>query len=231
MVYGLVPVFTGEILDNESYVWYEKIRYYLCGKNNQEAIKMKKYFLVLIVMIIAVPISLQASESTLISGEIESGGFGGPVVKLTRINGDFTAMIGGRGAWIINNTIAIGGGGYIGATNLGKVIEGQSYDIILSYIGADLEVIFYSDRILHFTVDTLIGGGSLVYNTGGSSADDDSFFVIEPTVNLELNIATWARLCTGLGYRLTIGCDDLQDISDRDVSGLTASIMIKFGKF
>ncbi len=99
----------------------------------------------------------------------------------------------------------------------------------MSYFGADLEVIFYSDRLLHFTVDTLIGGGSLVYNTGGSSPDEDSFFVIEPTVNLELNIATWARLCTGLGYRLTIGCDDLQDISDRDVSGLAASIMIKFG--
>ena len=41
-----------------------------------------------------------------------SGGFGGPVLKITRINDVFGLMVGGRGGWIYKHTYAIGGGLY-----------------------------------------------------------------------------------------------------------------------
>jgi hypothetical protein len=43
--------------------------------------------------------SASAQESTLISGDIESGGFDGPVIKVTNINGEHAMIIGDRGGY------------------------------------------------------------------------------------------------------------------------------------
>ena len=56
---------------------------------------MKK--LVLLLVIVCTFSSL-AQEKTLINGEIESGGFGGPVLKVTNINGENAVMVGGLAA-------------------------------------------------------------------------------------------------------------------------------------
>ena len=52
-----------------------------------------------------------AQDEQLVSGKIESGGFGAPVWKITQINGETAMLTGGRGGWIINHTFVIGGGG------------------------------------------------------------------------------------------------------------------------
>jgi hypothetical protein len=57
-------------------------------------------------------VSVAAQEETLFKGDIQTGGFGGPVIKLTRINDQGALMVGGRGGWIINHCLALGGGGY-----------------------------------------------------------------------------------------------------------------------
>lgn len=54
----------------------------------------------------------RGQEQTLIKSDVEHSGFGGPVVKATRIHDQGALMVGGRGGWIINHTLAIGGGGY-----------------------------------------------------------------------------------------------------------------------
>jgi len=48
-------------------------------------------------LVIVFTLPLLAQEATLINGEIESGGFGGPVLKVTSINGENAVMVGGRG--------------------------------------------------------------------------------------------------------------------------------------
>lgn len=76
-----------------------------------------KYALFLLFAIITLPVFAQ--EQTLIgSGEIENGGFGGPVVKVTSINGESAVFVGGRGGWIINHTFVLGGAGYGLVTNV-----------------------------------------------------------------------------------------------------------------
>jgi hypothetical protein len=70
---------------------------------------MKK---IVVLLVFVFTFSAFAQETTLINGEIESGGFGGPVLKVTSINGENAVMIGGRGGWIINHSLVLGGGGY-----------------------------------------------------------------------------------------------------------------------
>jgi hypothetical protein len=51
-------------------------------------------------------------EETLISGGIDSGGFGALVFKFSGVNDQFAGFAGARGGWIINHQFVVGGGGY-----------------------------------------------------------------------------------------------------------------------
>ena len=45
-----------------------------------------------------------AQQRTLISGDIESGGYGAPVVKISWLNGEAAVVVGAQGGWIINHS-------------------------------------------------------------------------------------------------------------------------------
>lgn len=69
-------------------------------------------YLVFVIMLISFATKMAAQDETLFKGDIETGGFGGPVVKYTSIYNQKALMVGGRGGWIINHSFVIGGGGY-----------------------------------------------------------------------------------------------------------------------
>ena len=179
--------------------------------------------------------AVQAQEETLIRGNIESGGFGGPVVKFTEIKDEFGLLVGGRGGWIINHTFVIGGGGYGLATQNIKAdfvdFKGRRPYLEMGYGGLELEYIHNSSKLFHFSVQALIGAGGATYNNGSSKSDsDDAFFIAEPGVNAMLNIATVFRIGLGVSYRFVSGVD-LNDLSDEDLRGPSAVLTFKFGQF
>lgn len=165
------------------------------------------------------------NEETLISGDIESGGCGGPVVKLSGVNNTFAVFIGGRGGWIINHTFLIGGGGYGLVTD----VFVSSNKLHMGYGGLWAEYIINSDSLVHFTIGTLIGMGSAHYDPEGS--DQQSYFVLEPEANVELNVVQFFRVCAGVSYRLTIGFSGLTGLNDTALNGLSANLFFKFGYF
>ncbi|MBI4501521.1 MAG: hypothetical protein HY700_10200 [Gemmatimonadetes bacterium] len=59
----------------------------------------------------ATPLTGQEPES-LVGNTVSHGGFGGPVLRFTELNGQFGIMLGGHGGWIINHRFVIGGGAY-----------------------------------------------------------------------------------------------------------------------
>jgi hypothetical protein len=178
-----------------------------------------------------------AQEETLINGNIESGGFGGPAVKITRINGEGAVLVGGRGGWIINHTFVLGGGGY-GLVNdvsakAPDVFNGFRY-IDMGYGGLDLEYIAASDRLVHLSIGLLVGGGGVRYKNE-LTADDhrsaDGFFVAEPSLTVNLNVTRFFRIGAGASYRYVNGVSGGGVTSDADLSGTSAMIILKFGKF
>ena len=175
-----------------------------------------------------------AQDEQLISGKIESGGFGGPVWKVARVNGETAFLSGGRGGWIINHAFVIGGGGYstMMDVNTGVIDDEEKLYFRMEYSGLELEYIQSSNRVMHWTVQALIGGGHLEIrkHDPDRSLTRDNFFVAVANVNAEINVVKWMRVDVGAGHRLTFGVD-AASLTDGDIGGLEAQVTVKFGSF
>jgi hypothetical protein len=183
-----------------------------------------------------------AQQNTLFKDSVDSGGFGGPVVKVTSINDQATLMVGGRGGWIIGHSLVIGGGGY-GVTTEVNATEGAIADqgplnLQFGYGGLELEYRIHPQSLGHIGFYTLIGGGSTTYvKDAGSLAASvervgatDSVFVVEPGVNAELNVTRWLHLNAGMTYRVVTGVTQAA-LRNGDLSGFTGALTFKFGSF
>jgi len=198
---------------------------------------MRKIVTVCIVLIFTA--GLYASdEETLISGDVSHGGFGGPVVTFSNINNNTGVMAGGRGGWIINHMITIGGAGY-GLVNriptIPSVSGSDSLSLGLGYGGFEIGFIMNSWKLTHFSFFFLIGGGGashILWDEEDFEMDNegDAFFVLEPSIEAVLNVTKFFRISAGACYRYTSGLE-LQQITDSDISGLSAKISLKFGSF
>ncbi len=183
------------------------------------------------------------SQETLLPEHFESGGFGGPVVKFTQIQGENSVLIGGRGGWIIGHQLILGGGGY-GLANSMDIpeyqINNKPAEMHFGYGGLELEYIIHPTNLVHSSVYCLFGGGVVEYadndglkwsDSGGYTATAmDEVWVIEPAVNATVNIATFFRISTGVSYRM-VGGTKLAGTSNSDLSGAAVNLTFRFGKF
>jgi hypothetical protein len=202
---------------------------------------MMKVFHLTSILFVFLPAAVFAQEpQTLIDSEVRHGGFGAPVFGITSINGEVAYFRGTRGAWVINfeetHTINLGLALYRTATNF-EPVNWTAEDIPepemrTNYGGFEIEYVNQSDRLYHWSVQTLIGSGTVRYSGRDIELDNrsDSYFVIQPGVNMNLNITRWFRLSGGLGYRFTSGVN-LEGTSNSDLSGLTSFFALRFGKF
>lgn len=186
---------------------------------------MKKYILLLLVLIIATPVAVNAQQKTLIGEEVTHGGAGGPVVKLTYLNNTFCVLTGGYGGWIINHTFLLGGGGYGLTTDI--FVSGEKLNF--GYGGLVAEYIGFSKEIVHFKAGALIGLGDA--HLGPADVDGRGFFVLEPGADVEINVVSFFRICAGLSYRFVIGATGISGVSDASLSGLSGELVAKFGWF
>jgi hypothetical protein len=205
---------------------------------------------ILVLTCFAAPIL--AEEQTLLHGKLVHGGYGGPVVKITSIDGSGAVLLGGQGQWLINHTIGLGIAGYGMATRHEYTHSGQpsvssrmdtvTRNLDVSVGGVLLSYVGDSDQLLHYTADLLIGGGSLQLNADDSrddsyhattyygSATEDNFFVLEPAANVELNIVRFMRANAGISYRFVSGVNRF-GYRNSDFGGFSLSLTLKFGKF
>ena len=95
-----------------------------------------------------------------------------------------------------------------------------------------MEYIHRSDNLIHWTIHTLLGGGSvaLVEDNSNNRLESDNLFVVEPSLDVDLNITNWFRLGMGVSYRLVTGLDS-DIVSNSDLSGVGGLLILKFGKF
>jgi len=194
---------------------------------------MKKLALFLILLL---TVSAFAQETTLINGDIESGGFGGPVLKVTNINGENAVMVGGRGGWIINHSFVLGGAGYGLVTDVkARVGESIHQYTEMGYGGLEIEYIASSNDLLHLSMGLLVGGGGIGYKhedneNFDSSHKKNSFFVLEPSVYANLNVTHSFRIAAGVSYRYVSGLNSVVS-TNADLSGPSANLIFKFGTF
>lgn len=197
--------------------------------------------LTVLILILAATIPAFAQQQTLLdTDDIEHGGYGAFVLKFTTLNNEFAVLAGARGGWIINHTVAIGFAGYGVANNIHSFMLGPLGErfLMLGYGGLDLEFILNSDDLVHLSFHSLIGGGSVGFRNGMEDdwmANDggghhDGFFVVEPGVNLDLNVMTWFRASVGASYRYVSGITSGASKND-DIRGPSAMLTLRFGEF
>ena len=176
----------------------------------------------------------QRRPETLVGKHFHSSGFGGPVMKMSEVNNEFAVFVGGRGGWLIDQTFVLGGGGYGLVTDVetGLVDDrDEPVDLSLGYGGVQLEYLHDSWELVHFSLAMLIGGGGATLDDRrGDSLEDDGFFVLEPEVNMNLNVTEFFRIGVGAGYRWVNGVD-LTGLDDSDLSAVAGTLTFRFGGF
>lgn len=208
---------------------------------------MKKIIVIIIIAMLSISAFAQEDE-TLLEGKIEHGGFGGPVVKFSNIKDEFALLVGGYGGWFVNHTFLIGAGGYGLATRINasdaaqaKYGTGEQLKLMFGYGGGVLEYVNKSNKLVHYSISTLIGAGGVVYTERDHYDYDendeedhvgpsDAVFVLEPALNIELNIASFFRVNAGASYRMVSGVN-LEGLKNSDLSGPSANLALKFGLF
>lgn len=201
----------------------------------------------LLFLFLAMPFAVFAQEDaaeqeTLLSGDIIHGGYGGPVLKVSAIKNSAQVMTGGYGGWLINHTFMIGIGGYgmvdnIAAGESAPLIDGRVPDLSIGYGGLVLEYIVAPKKLIHVTIQSLLGAGGAGYfnfSTTNSlppgTQTGTAFFVAELGANAQLNVASFCRFSVGASYRFVNGID-LAGLTNKDVSGPSGNVSIVFGKF
>lgn len=211
---------------------------------------MKKLAILLVLAMVATFAHAQDDYNndqiqTIFSKRKSNGGYGAFTIGYSQIDGKDALITGGRGAFIFDHSFAIGFAGYGFVNNLDyhSFLENQPRDFTLAggYGGIFIEPIIEGKRPVHLSFPILfgMGGAALVenydiYNTNHFDPfydlDHDIFFVVEPAVELEFNLARFFRTAASVSYRYTSKID-LQGTSEDVLRGLNFGLTFKFGKF
>jgi hypothetical protein len=187
-----------------------------------------------LVLVCLIAASADAYDRTLISGQTEVGGFIAVTARYIKVKDEVGILTGGRVAMIVNHAFSAGMGGY--GTVREPAPEGMTglEDLEMAYGGLFLEYTFKPHAVFHVSVPVLVGAGqtSFVgdYVDPESGDDSDTFFVLEPELNLEFNVTRNWRLDLGVGYRHINGTG-FAEITDEDQSGINWAFTMKFGAF
>lgn len=151
-----------------------------------------------------------------------SGFFGAPVIKITRMYDETGLLMGGRLGWNIDGVFSVGLAGYGWVNDYDSDSCWFSHEVDMGYGGFYLEGIVGSNKIVHLAAGVLIGAGAM--------SNADTFFVIEPEINVELNITRHFRIGAGVSYRFTSGVDHYNYKND-NMSGVAGTLTFKIGRF
>ena len=183
-------------------------------------------------------------EQTLLGGgPIDHGGYGGPLVKFSSFDGNGALFVGGRGGWLINHRLLIGGAGMGQTLNVAAPQESRNRyprarNLEFGYGGFLLGYHVAPERPVHGVASVLLAGGGLVLSNRDSDPDTDAdvghdgdgVFVMEPELAIEANLLRFMRLELSLSYRVVWDVE-LAGLDNGDASGVGGGLAFLFGDF
>ncbi len=210
---------------------------------------MNKFGLLICLLLLVSSVAAQSEQyannqgefKTIFSNKRSNGGYGALSVAYSEIDNKDAIIVGARGGWIINHSLAIGLGGYGFANDINYdnlFNDNRDYNLAGGYGGLFVEPIIGPKLPVHISIPILFGLGGVSYVEHHNnwdywwSTDDksDVYFVFEPAIELEFNVTRHFRLAATASYRFTSDIEMLY--TDPDIlEGLTAGLVFKFGKF
>ena len=188
-------------------------------------------------------IDRQSDIKTLTGSGHHSGAFGAVMFKASEFKDKTFAMMGLRGGWIINRSVAIGieAQGIIPSAKFENINPDPDEKAILlgGYGGLFIEPVLFSNNVIHITFPIASGAGWLGYHEdweddsirrNNELIDDDVFWYVEPGVGMEINVTRHFRMNFGVTKRFTQDLE-LVDTKNKDFNNLNYFLTLKIGKF
>jgi len=155
-----------------------------------------------------------------------------------------TLFLGAYGGLLINRHFMLGIAAYGWATPPefeGFLPDGTPKPLTLygGYAGIMLGGIVLSRELVHLSFPVVLGAGQADvsdtnfftnYPDTDFTIESSTFFVGEPTAQLEFNITPSFRIAAGASYRIIRGLQ-LQNVSDKDLTNWAGVISLRFGRF
>ncbi len=149
--------------------------------------------------------------------KIDHGGYAGLTVGYSQIGGQDAVLLGGRAGWVIDHYVTLGlaGKAMVNSIYLDDYWPDETgYYLVGGYGGLLVEPTIAPRFPIHLSFPIIIGGGGLALNDytwhdyeweydDYYAYDWDSFFVLEPGVEVELNLVKFLRIGFGASYRYT----------------------------
>lgn len=186
--------------------------------------------------------------------KVDHGGYFAFTTAYSQVAGQDAFSVGGRAGWLIDHHVTVGlaGQGFVNSINaspsffepdLTGVPDGLY--LVGGYGGFFVEPIIAPRFPVHIAIPVMIGGGGAAWNYTTwydmglehdpdnytyDPYDYDGFFIVEPGLEIELNLVKFLRASFGVTYRYVT---DLQlDGTPKDaMNGFTGNFSLKFGKF
>ena len=195
----------------------------------------KVLFSVVFVLILVSNTNAQETK-TIFGGDTQLSFAWGLGMKVNSIQDDTGTLFEIYAGALVNNSIIIA---LAGGMNIGHPKVNYGYFGLLS------QYTFKPKELIHFSGQVLLATGSTKdYEQEKSSTFDNygnisgpGFFLIEPSINAELNLSVKSKLYLGLGYRIATGLDEDHElisktkVTNKDLSGLNLLIGVKFALY
>lgn len=202
------------------------------------------------------PVGGDEDMRTLLGGrtDIHHGGWGGPTTHYTRMLDQDALLVGARGGWLIDHRVTIG----LAGQGLTTSVRNAAYDQHLTaegialrrsstfhvgYGGLLIEPIIAYRSPVHISLPIIVGAGGCAYDYQEALPvqeeapfdtyrflDGQAFFVVEPGIDLELNIIPLVRVGISASYRYTSDLD-LPATAKDALHGTNVGLSIKVGRF
>jgi hypothetical protein len=204
-------------------------------------------------------ISSGSELKTLLNTNVQSGGYLSISTQYKAIDGEESLVIGGRIGWLINHCFTIGLGGYGFFSNpktdtflintITDLDPNDEFGYSGGWGGVFFEPVFFPRFPVHVAVPVMIGAGGVGYSSWNGNDYDESdswdnyqqdnqgFFIVNPGVEIELNMMKFLRLNFGAYYQWTSDIDltyreNFAPIAGNDLlRGFSYGMTIKVGYF
>jgi len=224
------------------------------NKQNNQRLSNKKFLFLLSCIFLFFSSTVNAQKDTehqeyqtLFGNNISHGGYGGLSIGYTKIGVNNALYSGFKGAWIVGHGIGIGIAGNGLVTELAAdLIPNQEYNYVSAgYGGLLVEPILFGLKPVHISMPIIIGSGAVVFDSGNYNEMSNSdvswrqFFVVEPALEIEMNVTRFFRLAAGASYRFTSDTDMVVTVLNEsytvvgknDLNNYNVYLSFKFGKF
>jgi hypothetical protein len=208
-------------------------------KNTNQKLNLTDGLLVMIVTLLCLSAVASAQEpdstKSLFGSNVNVSEIWTPEVKINSIQGDVGTLIGFYGGAVFNQSILLG---ISGGLNLSHP------RVNYGYFGAIGQYIYKPTNLWHWSGQLLVAYGTTKdYEDPKSGLLDNfwnisgaGFFLMEPGINLELNLSKRLTLVTGISYRYVTGLDESDEnvqithVTNEDLSGINFNLGLKFKK-